>query len=377
MVAEADIKAKVKTMIVIAAVGAVLLLAYEIFYWWTHVYESDVRVQTDFTDISSRVNGKIAEIHVKEGERVAKGQVIVTLEHQSIKLNIESLQTDLELERGNRESLVTERDAFKEELASKLATQREKIAALRVELKSAADRLKIAEKDLKRVRVLVSKRLKPESELNSEQDKTLVLEGRVASLRSQIQVAKREWDQLKSTERQIDIINNKIKISIVKERRITDEINKQKLFIKHRKIESPIEGLVGEIHKYKGEYVEDGVNILMLHDPHLYWVEAYVDESQIRHVRIGQEVLIDLDAYPFRDFYGQVQHIGSTTTRGPDALAARNGGGRTLGGKVERIPVRVSIENPPPNITPGMRGDVNIRIYENIKLWWKWNWEWE
>ena len=377
MVAEADIKAKVKTLIVVGAVGAILLLTYEVFYWWTHVYESDVRVQTDFTDISSRVNGKIAEIHVQEGEKVAKGQVIVTLEHQSIKLNIESLQTDLELERGNRESLVTERDAFKEELASKLATQREKIAALRVELKSAADRLKIAEKDLKRVRVLVSKRLKPESELNSEQDKTLVLEGRVASLRSQIQVAKRELDQLKSTERQIDIIDNKIKISIVKERRIVDEINKEKLFIKHRKIESPIEGLVGEIHKYKGEYVEDGANILMLHDPHLYWVEAYVDESQIRHVRIGQEVLIDLDAYPFRDFYGQVQHIGSTTTRGPDALAARNGGGRPLGGKVERIPVRISIDNPPPNITPGMRGDVNIRIYENIKLWWKWNWEWE
>ncbi|PPR56989.1 MAG: hypothetical protein CFH10_02239, partial [Alphaproteobacteria bacterium MarineAlpha4_Bin2] len=166
---------------------------------------------------------------------------------------------------------------------------------------------------------------------------------------------------------------------IIKENRINDNIKKQKLFINHRKIKSPIEGMVGEIHKYKGEYVEDGVNILMLHDPNLYWVEAYVAESQIRHVRIGQEVLIDLDAYPFRDFYGQVQHIGSTTTRGPDAVVVRNGGGRTLGSKVERIPVRISIENPPPNITPGMGGDVNIRIYENIKLWWKNypNWEWD
>ena len=73
MVAETDIKAKVKTLFVVGAVGAILLLTYEVFYWWTHVYESDVRVQTDFTDISSRVNGKIAEIHVQEGEKVAKG----------------------------------------------------------------------------------------------------------------------------------------------------------------------------------------------------------------------------------------------------------------------------------------------------------------
>ncbi|PPR56087.1 MAG: hypothetical protein CFH10_02378, partial [Alphaproteobacteria bacterium MarineAlpha4_Bin2] len=208
MVSEVGMKAKVKTLIMVGAVGAILLLSYEVFYWWTHVYESDVRVQTDFTDISSRVNGKIAEIYVKEGDRVAKGTILLTLEHQSIKLNIESLRTDLDLERGNRESLVTERDAFKEELASKLATQREKITAFKVELKSAGDRLKIAEKDLKRVRVLVSKRLKPESALNSEEDKALVLEGRLASLRSQIKVARRELEQLKSTEREVDIINN-------------------------------------------------------------------------------------------------------------------------------------------------------------------------
>lgn len=371
--AEAELKARVKTLIGVVLVGAVLLLSYEIFYWITHVYESDVRVQTDFTDISSRVDGKIAEIHVEEGSPVAKGQVIVTLEHQSIKLNIESLITDLALEKGNRESLITERDAFREELASKFATQQQKIRALQVELRSANDRLKIAQKDLKRVQVLVRKRLKPESELNAEQDKTLVLEGRIASLRSNVLVAKSELAQLKSTERQIDIINNKIKVSKIKNNRIKDEIKKQELFIHHRLIKSPIDGLVGEIHKYKGEYVEDGVNILMLHDPKLYWVEAYVDESQIRHVRVGQEVLIDLDAYPIRDFYGQVQHIGSVTTRGPDGSNGNSGGGSRLGGNVERVPVRISIENPPTNITPGMRGDVNIRIYENIKLWWKWD----
>ncbi|MEC7648759.1 MAG: biotin/lipoyl-binding protein [Pseudomonadota bacterium] len=225
--AEAELKARVKTLIGVVLVGAVLLLSYEIFYWFTHVYESDVRVQTDFTDISSRVDGKIAEIHVEEGSPVAKGQVIVTLEHQSIKLNIESLITDLALEKGNRESLITERDAFREELDSKFATQQQKIRALQVELRSANDRLKIAQKDLKRVQVLVRKRLKPESELNAEQDKTLVLEGRIASLRSNVLVAKSELAQLKSTQRQIDIINNKIKVSEIKSNRIKDEIKKK------------------------------------------------------------------------------------------------------------------------------------------------------
>ena len=114
--------------------------------------------------------------------------------------------------------------------------------------------------------------------------------------------------------------------------------------------------------------MEDGANILMLHDPSLYWVEALVDENKIRHVQLGQEVLIGLDAYPFEDFYGQVQHIGSVTTRGPNAVSAYSGG-RKLRRDVERIPVRIYMENPPKTITPGMRGNVNIRIYDRIKLW--------
>ena len=46
MVAETDIKAKVKTLFVVGAVGAILLLTYEVFYWWTHVYESDCLLYT-------------------------------------------------------------------------------------------------------------------------------------------------------------------------------------------------------------------------------------------------------------------------------------------------------------------------------------------
>ncbi|NIQ93027.1 MAG: hypothetical protein GWN87_01540 [Desulfuromonadales bacterium] len=76
--------------------------------------------------------------------------------------------------------------------------------------------------------------------------------------------------------------------------------------------------------------------------------------------------MIDLEAYPFRDFYGRVKQVGTVTTRGAD-------NGHTspsrLKSAVERVPVRISIDNPPATITPGMRGNVNIRIYDNIKLW--------
>lgn len=363
-----DLKAKIKILIAVVLSGALVLLSYEVFYWFTHVYENDARVQTNFTNISAQVDGKIETIHVEEGGRVENGQLLITLFHDDITLNIQSLQTDLALEQASRANLISERDAFEDELRTKLETQREKIRALEAEHRSVQKRLKLARKDLSRVNGLVRKKLSPAAKLIVEQDKTLVLGGRASVLQGNIAVARKELDQIMSTEKQLEIINNKIKISHIKESKIANQKNKQKVFLNYRKITSPIDGVVGQIHRFKGEYIEDGVNILMLHDPKLYWVEAYVDESQIRHVKIGQEVLINLDAYPFEDFFGKVHHIGNVTTNGTDSAAANGRAGKRRG-SVERVPVRISVNNPPANLTPGMHANVNVRIYEHIKLW--------
>jgi membrane fusion protein (multidrug efflux system) len=366
MISEKALKAKVKPLIGLVLAGAILLLAYEVFYWLTHVYESDAQVQTEFTVITSGVDGKIEKVFVAEGGTVSKGQLLVTQEHDDVELNIKALETDLALEEGNRNRLRSERAALDAEIRTKLATQQEKISSLEVETASVDDRLLLARKDLTRMRVLVGKQLRPESLLIAEQDKTLVLEGKSALLKSHIGVARGELDQLHADKQKLTVIDNAIEISFIQANKIRDEIRKQELLLRRRHIRSPIDGVVGKIYRYAGQYVEDATSLLMLHDPTLYWIEAYVDESEIRHVRVGQQALIDLDAYPFEDFYGTVRQVGNVTIRGADN---GNASGRRLGGGAERVPVRISIDSPPPNITPGMRGKVNIRIYENIKLW--------
>jgi membrane fusion protein (multidrug efflux system) len=364
-----DFKAKLKVAIGIGLIGGALLLSYEVFYWFTHVYESNASVQTDFTNISAQVDGKIDAVLVQEGGTVKKGQRLITLVQDDIKLNIESLKTDLALEVANQSSLTTEKAAFEAELKSKLATQREKIRALQHEHQAIRERLALARKNLRRVTVLFNKKLTPETTLNAEQDKILVLRGAKSLFSGKIAVAKKERGQLTAARKRLDVLDAKITISGVKQDQIKDLIKKEELALSYRHITSPIDGVVGTIRKFKGEYLEDGVNILMLYDPKSYWIEANIDESQIRHVSVGQEVLVNLDAYPFRDFYGAVRHIGSITTAKMGGGGGGGAGSRKLGGSVERVPVRISLENPPPNLTPGMRADINVRIYKNIRLW--------
>lgn len=363
-----DLKGKVKILLGICLIGAIGVLAYEVFFWFTHVYESNARVQTDFTNISAQIDGKIENVHVTEGSPIKAGQLLITLVHEDIKLNIDSLQTDLALEKANRTSLISEKTAFEAELNSKLETQREKIRTLGVAYKALQGRRSLAEKNLSRTRILFNKKLTPETKLTVEQDKVLVLKAQATSYSGRIAIAKKELKQLAAEKRKLDVLRNKIEISDIKQNQIRDAIRKQKLILGYRLITSPIDGVVGRIHKYKGEYVEDGINILMLHDPKRFWVEAYVDESQIRHVKIDQDVRINFDAYPFEDYFGKVRQIGNITTAsiqdGSTGVESKK-----LGGYVERVPIRISLDDPPPYITPGMAADVNVRIYENIRLW--------
>ncbi len=362
------IKATLKIAIGVALVVGLVLASYEVFFFFTHVYESNARIQTELTHISAQVDGKIEAILVKEGSLIEKGQVLVVLVHNDIELDIEALRTDLKLERARRERLISEKSAYEIELESKYETQREKIRAIEVEHKSLQDRIKLAEKNLARVKYLFDKKLKPEESLTAEQDKLLAFKGRAAQLRANIAVARKELDQLKAAAKRIDVIVERIKISDIEQSRIEDMIRKQKISLSYRRITSPIDGVIGRIHRFAGEYVEDGVTILMLHNPELYWVEAYVDESQIRHLRIGQDVRINFDAYPFEDFFGKLRRIGNVTTA-EMGLQDKVDNGTSFGSQIERVPVRISIENSPPNLTPGMRAEVNVRIYDEIRLW--------
>ena len=71
------LKQNIKTAIAILLVGAFLTVSYEAFYWFTHVYEDNARIQTDITKISAQVDGKIESILVEEGVAVKESRCVV------------------------------------------------------------------------------------------------------------------------------------------------------------------------------------------------------------------------------------------------------------------------------------------------------------
>jgi membrane fusion protein, multidrug efflux system len=354
---------KLRLIIFVLGTALVSVASYELFYWLTHVYEFDARIKTELTTLSSRVDANIEKIYVKEGDAVTKGSLLVALDAEVERLRIAAFKVDLARERARVNKLLAEKDALEVNLRSRIATKDEEIWALQIEHKSIQDRLNLAKKNLNRSKILHKKALLSSKSLEQEQAKTLILEGQVNFAAAKVRVAERERDEIKASESSIDVIVSELGIAEINIEKIKILIKEAEEELKHRSIVSPMDGIIDNIFKYEGEHVAEGEKLILLHDKNSFWIEANIEESQLRYLKVSQNVIIDIDAYPFDTFLGTVTRIGSVT----NAQRAKGGADDVKASKAtQRIPVYIKLLDPPKTIAPGMLVEVNIQIYDQL-----------
>ena len=108
-------------------------------------------------------------------------------------------------------------------------------------------------------------------------------------------------------------------------------------------VRAPVSGVVGKRSVQLGQRVGQGTPLMAIVPQDQMWVNANFKESQLRHMRVGQAVLLRADLYG-----GDVRYHG--TVIGQDAgtgsafslLPAQNASGNWIK-VVQRVPVRVAI----------------------------------
>ena len=361
-------KSVLKKLAAIVGIGVAAAISYEIFYWFTHVYEYDARIEAKLTTLSSRIDGEIEKVHVEEGDRVKRGDLLVALKSNVQRLKINALEADLQREKGHRTKIEVEMMAFERDLNSRLATKRETIKARKVEHATISNRYELARKNFERSKFLHRKNLTSKKSFEEEQSKVLIIEAEVEKSSANIKVAELELAEILASRLRLDVLETDKRITNLNISKIKTLIAQEKARLTYHLVRSPIDGIIDSVYKYKGEHVEEAERMILLHDENSLWIQANVDESQLRHLELGQGVVIDIDAYPypFQEFDGIVTHIGTVTT---SEMVGENG---AANGRVrkptQRIPVRIKILDPPKKIAPGMRVEVNIQIYDQIRF---------
>ncbi len=104
------------------------------------------------------------------------------------------------------------------------------------------------------------------------------------------------------------------------------------------------------------------------------WVTANFKETQLDEMRPGEPATIHIDAYPDRTFKGHVASIQPGSGTAFSLLPAENATGNYVK-IVQRVPVKIVLDNPPADLTlgPGMSVEPSVRtnpaasLYEQLR----------
>ena len=115
---------------------------------------------------------------------------------------------------------------------------------------------------------------------------------------------------------------------------------------------------------FSKDYVKIVIRVeAIVHDPERVWVETNIKETDIARLQAGQTVSVSVDAYPDARYTGTVESIGTSTTASYALLPNPNPSGNFT--KVtQRLPVRITLDNPDRRLNPGMMVEIRIHVGE-------------
>ena len=121
-------------------------------------------------------------------------------------------------------------------------------------------------------------------------------------------------------------------------------------------LSSPLDGIVLTENVEAGEYVSAGTPVVTVGKMDTVWLRAYIDETDLGHVRVGQRVRVKTDTFPGKVYDGKITFISSESEFTP----------KTVQTDKERVKlvyrIKVDIANPEMQLKPGMPADGEILL---------------
>lgn len=359
-------KRRIRPIFVIAVlvlIGGVFLAVYEVHKRLAFVFEEDARIHADLVTVSSRVAGWITEMPAAEGEHVDEGTVLVQIDDRESRILLSELEAQASAARAERARLAAERNLVASQIDSRLQSERARVSAAEVVVSSLRPQLELAERELNRAKKLFDDKVASRRQLDQaeQQHQQIDREYRIAV--AELQSAKSRIAEVEADRARLDVLDGDVQVLEQREAEIRARIERQRLDISDRTIKSPLNGIIDKTFVDVGEYVTPGQRLLLTHNQDKVWVEANVKETVIRKLKAGQPVDIHIDAYPDDPFSGKVSNIGSAATSQFALLPTPNPSGNFT--KItQRLPIRITIDNPDPRLRPGMMVVVKIAIQE-------------
>jgi membrane fusion protein (multidrug efflux system) len=319
------------------ALGPIVVLAGGLVAYTAggrYVSTDNAYVHAGKLTVATDVSGIVADVAVKESQKVEKGQVLFTLDQEPFRIALAGAEANLGIVRNQ---LVTLQATWRQK-QSQVAQAKTDAAFFETGFQRQQDLLKRgvasqaaydqAKRDLDaaRERVVMAQ---------NDADATLAqlggkadapIEQNASYLAAQAQVDKAKRDLARTT------------------------------------VLAPIPGIVTNVDALQvGEYLPAAQPAFSLVSSADVWIEANPKESDLAYLKAGAPAVVTIDAYPGRDWQATVTSLAPATGTEFSVLPAQNATGNWVK-VVQRVPIRLAVQMPAdaPPLRTGMSATVEI-----------------
>ncbi len=344
-----DRRARWRKPLMLGGIAVVLLGAG---YMWLsggrYVSTDDAYVRAAKLMVSTDVSGLVADVDVKEGQQVRRGEVLFRIDPRAFKIALADAEANL----AQTELTLKGMKQDYRRMLSDIAAQEAVVAN--------------EEATFDRYKVLVDNNSISKASFDVARFAFTAGKNKLASLKH---VAAEELEHLGGNP-DFDIQTHP---QYLKAKAAVDEAQRQ---LDHATVRAPFDGIATAVDSLQpGLFLvaqtaaltnQGAVGLVSTEN---VWIDANLKETDLTHVKAGNKVSITVDAYPDERWEGTVESVSPASGAEFSILPAQNASGNWVK-VVQRIPVRIRVDRQAgdPPLRAGMSAVVEIDTGTKTKL---------
>jgi len=316
-------KARLRRVLMVWGVGIFLAIAAIVYLnGGRYVTSDDSYVHANKLMVSTDVSGLVKTVNVREGQQVAAGDILFTLDAKPFEIALENAQANL---------AATVQDAESTRAMYRAATG---------QIAAQAAQLNVNKQTYARYQALARQNAIAAMQVDTQHAAVLSAQATLASLQqtAATQLAKLGGNPNQPAERTPDYLKAKAAV---------DEAQRQ---LDHTVVRAPFAGTVGEVDSLQpGTLVISAMSAFTTTSAvgligNNTWISSDMKETDLTHIHPGAPVEMSVDTYPGCKWKGHVETVAAGSDSSFSALPAENASGNWVK-VVQRIPVRVAIDH--------------------------------
>jgi len=291
-------------------------------------------IEVTDAEVSFRIPGHVRERLVREGERVTRGAVVARLESADLEHEVNLRQA----EAANARALLAEMTA---------GYRAEEVAQVRAAHAQASAELSRAESDWHRQQTLF------------EQGLVTARDAEAARTTYDVALAR-----ARETQERLGMLSKGYRPEQVDQSRARLQQAEEALALARTRLgyatlAAPMDGVVLAENVEPGEFVAAGTPVVTIGALDPVWLRAYIGETDLGRVRLGQSARVVTDSYPGKAYRGTVTFIAQDAEFTPKNVQTEK----------ERVKlvyrIKITLPNPDQELKPGMPADAELDISGN------------